>query len=568
MKRQENADQITGFPVPDPAVPGSVPVDVPASKGPGAGRPTTSHSSAVLDPAEPHSGALDSSGDPASLFNLGKAIGLEPSLGKVGHRPVAGDTPPTEVEVAGPETLVAMLRRGDGPDPEADALETAPDTAGPGTAGPGTAELLVAADRLMSWVVARQAELVAALHTEVQDEAAALAASRPGGTVGAGLGFTLTAEELVPLLNLSGRAAHRLLGQSLTLVEDLPKTLQCLGAGMLTPRQAQIILDEALTIPAEALPAFEDEVLKTGAHLMAPRLKAKCTRVREKLHPESAVTRRRAATADRRIEVTPDQDGMAWLSAYLPAERACGIENRVTFMARALQNPQETRTLTQLKADVFGDLLTHHCDPNAYGAAANKSGAAATTGTGASEVPAETADASEVPAESAGLVDLASVMGVQPVVFVTVPVLTLLGGDEPADLEGFGPIDPDTARNLAAHAKGFTRILTHPETGTVLSVGRDRYKVPKDLRKTVLVRDKTCRHPGCNRPGPVCDLDHTIPWHQGGNTSYDNLAAVCRKHHMLKSAGYWHYHQPEPGTLTATSLSGKTYTTLPQPPPF
>ncbi len=37
---------------------------------------------------------------------------------------------------------------------------------------------------------------------------------------------------------------------------------------------------------------------------------------------------------------------------------------------------------------------------------------------------------------------------------------------------------------------------------------------------------------------------------------------------MLKTAGYWHYEQPEPGTLTATSPTGKTYTTLPQPPPF
>ncbi|NOJ61331.1 DUF222 domain-containing protein [Arthrobacter sp. 260] len=258
-----------------------------------------------------------------------------------------------------------------------------------------------------------------------------------------------------------------------------------------------------------------------------------------------------------------------------------------------MQNPHETRTLTQLKADVFGDLLTHHCDPNAPGTAANQRGAASNTGTGATgtrDNPADASDtrasdtvtggtrtrpadasgtgAGEDPAEGAGVVDLASVLGVQPVVFVTVPVLTLLGGNEPAELEGFGPIDPDTARNLAAHAKGFTRILTHPETGTVLSVGRDRYKVPKDLRKTVLVRDKTCRHPGCNRPGPVCDLDHTIPWHHGGTTSYDNLAALCRKHHLLKTAGYWHYQQPHPGTLTATSLTGKTYTTQPQPPPF
>ncbi|MBG6191567.1 hypothetical protein IWX64_002532 [Arthrobacter sp. CAN_A212] len=507
---------------------------------------------------------------------------MEPVAARVRRRPVAGDTPPTVVEVASPETLVAMLQGDTRQVAGTGALESPPetaepDTAEPDTAEPDTADLLVAADRLMSWVVARQAELVAALHTEVhtevqdrvQDQGAARAGSRSGERVGAGLGFTLTAEELVPLLNLSTRAAHRLLDQSLRLVEDLPKTLQSLGAGMLTARQAQIILDEASTIPAQALAGFEDEVLASGAHLMAPRLKAKCKRVREKLHPESAVTRRRTATADRHVEVTPDQDGMAWLSAYLPAERACGIENRLTFMARALQNPQETRTLTQLKADVFGDLLTHRCDPTPGGAATHKThkGTGA-SGTRANGTAAGETGAGETHAESAGLVDLASVLGVQPVVFVTVPVMTLLGGNEPAELEGFGPIDADTARKLAAHAKGFTRILTHPETGTVLSVGRDRYKVPKDLRRTVLVRDKTCRHPGCNRPGPACDLDHTIPWHQGGNTSYDNLAALCRKHHMLKSAGYWHYEQPEPGTLTATSLTGKTYTTLPQPPPF
>uniref|UniRef100_UPI0012DE6151 HNH endonuclease signature motif containing protein n=1 Tax=Arthrobacter sp. H20 TaxID=1267981 RepID=UPI0012DE6151 len=257
---------------------------------------------------------------------------------------------------------------------------------------------------------------------------------------------------------------------------------------------------------------------------------------------------------DRQVEVTPDQDGMAWLSAYLPAEQACGIEHRLTVTARALQNPSETRTLTQLKADVLSDLLTHCCDPatSNQGRPAGQGGSAGQSGS----------------ADGAGLVDLSTVLGVRPVVFVTVPVMTLLGGDGPAELEGYGPIDPQTARKLAAHAPGFTRILTHPETGTVLSVGRDRYTVPASLRTTVLFRDKTCRHPGCNRPAPACDIDHTIPWHRGGTTSYDNLAALCRKHHMLKTAGYWHYTQPEPGTITATSLTDKTYTTVPQPPPF
>jgi hypothetical protein len=59
----------------------------------------------------------------------------------------------------------------------------------------------------------------------------------------------------------------------------------------------------------------------------------------------------------------------------------------------------------------------------------------------------------------------------------------LLGRDDlPATLDGYGPIDPVTARTLAGHAPSFIRLLTHPETGAVLSVGRDNYRVPQDLK--------------------------------------------------------------------------------------
>lgn len=487
---------------------------------------------------------------------------------RTGTHRFVGNGPTALVEVAGPESLVSMLTPQD---TQAHAADGALDTA----------ELLMATERLASWVAARQAELIAGLHDEVQDAAAALAASRQKSGIGSGLGFTLSAEELAPLLNISGRAAHRLLGQSLNLVLDLPETLRCLGEGMISVRQAQIIADEALFVPAEVLPRFEDQVLSRGAHLTPPRLKSICHRVREKLHPESSVSRKAAAAEDRHVEVTRSQDGMAWLSAYLSAEEACGIEHRLTFTARTLQNPSETRTLTQLKADVFSNLLTHLCQPTASthrnnidDAGGLNTAAAGRAGSGAGGTDTDgtrgagAACGGAAGAAGAGLVDLASVMGVQPVVFVTVPVMTLLGGDAPAELEGYGPIDPDTARKLAAHAPGFIRILTHPETGTVLSVGRTRYKVPRSLRTTILVRDKTCRHPGCNRPAPVCDIDHTIPWHRGGTTSYGNLAALCKRHHMLKTEGLWRYEQPEPGTIIAISLTGKRYTTLPQPPPF
>ncbi|WP_035766572.1 HNH endonuclease signature motif containing protein, partial [Arthrobacter sp. TB 23] len=150
---------------------------------------------------------------------------------------------------------------------------------------------------------------------------------------------------------------------------------------------------------------------------------------------------------------------------------------------------------------------------------------------------------------------------------VTVPVMTLLGGDTPGELEGYGPIDPETARQLAGHAPSFTRILTHPFTGARLGADATTYRVPQDLKDAVRVRDGTCRHPGCNRLAVFCELDHTTPWSQGGKTSYGNLASLCKRHHMFKTEGYWHYQQPDPGTIIAISPLGETYLTTADPPP-
>ncbi|MHA7286657.1 HNH endonuclease [Arthrobacter sp. MDT3-44] len=159
--------------------------------------------------------------------------------------------------------------------------------------------------------------------------------------------------------------------------------------------------------------------------------------------------------------------------------------------------------------------------------------------------------------------------GLRAHINVTVPVLSLLGVDDaPAQLESYGPIPAELARRIAAHAPSFTRLLTHPETGAVLSVGRTSYAVPSDLKNWLRVRDRTCRHPGCNIPASRSEFDHTTPWARGGGTNHDNLAHLCRRHHMFKSEGLWHYEQARPGLLTATSIAGRTYTAPADDPPF
>ncbi len=131
-------------------------------------------------------------------------------------------------------------------------------------------------------------------------------------------------------------------------------------------------------------------------------------------------------------------------------------------------------------------------------------------------------------------------------------------------LEGHGPIDRETALELAASAPSFTRLLTHPETGAVLSVGRASYAVPADLRTWLRVRDGTCRFPGCSRAARSCEIDHTRDWQFGHGTNHDNLAHLCPAHHHLKHQTGWAVRHRGGGVLEWTSPSGHAYTTEPE----
>ncbi|MHC5795821.1 HNH endonuclease signature motif containing protein [Lacisediminihabitans sp. FW035] len=342
--------------------------------------------------------------------------------------------------------------------------------------------------------------------------------------------------ELAAALRLPERTTENLIEESRFLLRELPATLSALSDGDISYRHAQAMIDHAGSLPVEARRSFEEAALPFALTLTASRFDHRVRVLRERAHPESIEVRHATCRDKRELSLDPARDGMAWLTAYLPADTAHAIFQRATDAAVSLQGEGETRTLTQLRADVFADLLidgttdsTHHT-PN-LGA------------------------------------------GIRARVLVTVPVLSLLGhGTEPAVLEGYGPIDLATARQLAAGAPGFVRILTHPETGAVLSLGRDRYAIPPDLRAWLRMRDETCRAPGCGAPARRCDLDHTQDWQHRGPSNHDNLAHLCPKHHDQKHHTRWSVEHLGGGDLEWTSPTGHRYVTEPatrmEPPPL
>ncbi|MGW8567278.1 HNH endonuclease signature motif containing protein [Isoptericola sp. NPDC055881] len=270
---------------------------------------------------------------------------------------------------------------------------------------------------------------------------------------------------------------------------------------------------------------------------------------------------------------------MAWLVAHLPAPLAHAAHDRLTRSGRHLVAEGDPRTLAQARADTLAALLL---DDGSLDDGALDDG---TTGRRADAVKDCDIPTVEPLRDGPSLATLAR--SIRPRVTVTVPVLSLLGiTDAPATMDGHVPIDPDTARQLTALAPSLRRILTDPETGTVLSHGRTTYVVPADLKALVRERDTTCRFPGCTHPAQRADLDHTVAWADGGTTNATNLAALCRRHHVLKHQTTWKVTQipapkarrPHPadtrgaagsdgwaGTLEWVSPTGRRHTTHPPP---
>jgi hypothetical protein len=72
-----------------------------------------------------------------------------------------------------------------------------------------------------------------------------------------------------------------------------------------------------------------------------------------------------------------------------------------------------------------------------------------------------------------------------------------------------------------------------------LDVAVPSYVVPAHIRRGVVLRDKGCAFPGCERPASACDSHHIREWLQGGPTQIDNLVLLCPHHHRLIHRSEW-----------------------------
>lgn len=380
-------------------------------------------------------------------------------------------------------------------------------------------------------------------------------AEKGAGLDDSDLTLRTVAAELATALRVSDRTVQRRMVAAEVLVERFPQVWHAQGAGLITAGHARVIVDAGSHIDDDdARAAYAARVLEFAQDESPNRVRVIAERIAQQFQSRTLDERHEDARGRRDVWVTDGADAMSELHVYGPSVLIHGAHDRLTQMAKELASRDagsapmpsaseasaseasasvasaatDPRTLGQRRFDLAADLLL-------TGAPAGHD----TVGTLLASIKAQVA--------------------------VTVPVTTLMSADGPAaELSGRAPMDLASARALAGAAAGWDRVLTHPVNGGVLSV--DRYRPPESLRRRLRSRDERCRFPGCGMPARDSDLDHTLDAAFGGETSEGNLAALCRRHHVLKHQTPWHVVQLGDGLLEWTSPTGRTYVDRPPPP--
>ena len=106
-------------------------------------------------------------------------------------------------------------------------------------------------------------------------------------------------------------------------------------------------------------------------------------------------------------------------------------------------------------------------------------------------------------------------------------------GDEVSEVVGVGPVPVAEVERFMGDPI-LQILLTKGEEVTAVSTMTR--VVRSTLRAAVVDRDRVCVVPGCGIAHGL-EIDHLVPFAQGGPTSIDNLQRLCKHHHRLKTTG-------------------------------
>ena len=321
-------------------------------------------------------------------------------------------------------------------------------------------------------------------------------------------GASSTAVWLRDRLRLGVGAARRLVELAATLDAAPAGVRDALAGGAVDVEQVRVIAETVETVHAAAGAEAADKAVGVlvgwATQFDAALLRRLGTRILDHVAPDVADAAAEAAlraqesraARDRHITISEQTDGRLRLAGILDTEAAAALRAAIDPLTTPT-GPDDTRTPGQRRHDALADVCR----------LALRSG----------ELP-----------ENGG--DLAQV-----VVTTSYDGLARQLGTGALDI---GPhLTPEAVRRLACDASILPAVLGG--SGQPLDVGRQRRLITGPLRRALVLRDRGCAFPGCDRPPRWCDGHHIRHWADGGDTSLDNAVLLCGHHHRHLHHGDW-----------------------------
>ena len=310
---------------------------------------------------------------------------------------------------------------------------------------------------------------------------------------------------------LSEFQVHRRLTAAERVRDKAPRTWAAFRTGHVDAGRVTVISDAVDKLQREkSIARLDGRVVAYASSHTVPELRRWLRLFIARVESDLMTERAKDERLKRGVHVEHGDDGMSWLSAYLPAFQAAAIDKRLTKEAKAL-GAEDERNTQQRRADLLAAWMT-----------TNESGEAAVGADVAVTISAQAMAGSNDDAIVA-----ADQSWVMPAAWIT-------------DLLNAG----DTF---------WHRIITDPAGGTLDHTYLGRF-APGVLAKAIAFRDGVCQAPGCCRPADQCDLDHRAPWPEGPTTG-KNLWLLCRRHHVLKSHGVIVWQLPSGRRTAAEQVS-------------
>jgi hypothetical protein len=346
-------------------------------------------------------------------------------------------------------------------------------------------------EKLKCAAAAGQARLTVAFAAarKAREEAAGIPRARRGRGM---------ASEIALARRDSPNQGGRHFGFAQALVFEMPHTLAALETGVLSEWRATLIVRESACLTVEDRRAVDAELCGDPAALEGfgdTRIAAEAKKIAYRLDPHAVVDRARKAETERCVTIRPAPDTMTYVTALLPMAQGVSVY-------AALKHEADVTCDGRGRGQVMADTLVERV-----------TGQAAATATPI--------------AVNLGLSDD-----------------TLLGGNEPAHVEGYGPIPAGIARDLVKAALDDTesratlrKLYVKPATGALVAMESKARLFPKGLAKFIGIRDQRCRTPYCD--APIRHTDHARPDSDGGPTSALNGEGLCEACNYAKQAPGW-----------------------------